>query len=737
MANTELGYSDHVRYTLQNGASSSIRLAQEPDGWRTDELEIVRHDKYHGVFTQFTNSLKFYNEARSYINQAFEVSGINTRLYLIKEVLVKSGDDVKWELDYLGIADFETWSDEKGYVSINFNSNDLETLIKSHESDVFELERKESIDGENIGLMTERDRKVFLSGRTMIDQSHSRALEPNKDTEWFIYRGTPKTSIVIQGHPRHSSVDVTEVNPDTTLDYPSNMFFVDDVASTEDIEIDISWDLEFSIVDAYTTGEIGVRVFLEEWEFDGSKYVRNSQELLTTATYLNTRYKTKGSVKKTGVSHKAGYMLILDASGSIYYGYAKAHIYKWDIRLTTKSWKDGTFHRFAFVNDVMSRLMQIITGKRRKFYSKLFGRSNEPRSNYNEYRYENPGKYGKIGLISGFWARQFDPLSDKYKSIQLSLKDAIESLQCVFNVGVAIETIGYEQRLRIEDLKYFYQNEVVIRLPHQVENLKRSTHSDLYFSATKLGYVKGGDYRDEVGLDEPNTQTSHVTPLRATTNKFEKLSSIRTDEYGLELLRRKPQVDFPEEDTGSDEDNWMLDLKETEGPNWTQVEWQDRLEQEPTGILSPDTYRSFLFTPLRMLFRHGWVVRAGMEQSANLRKFLRYINAKANKGLRTWFKGEDKEYGESDDIKVSELERPRFLPQEIEFTHPVNDELMRLIKGKTEIEVEGSIEAVPNVYFKIEFINDKGEKETGYLLQLKPNVTGKFKLLKANENLIF
>ena len=92
---------------------------------------------------------------------------------------------------------------------------------------------------------------------------------------------------------------------------------------------------------------------------------------------------------------------------------------------------------------------------------------------------------------------------------------------------------------------------------------------------------------------------------------------------------------------------------------------------------------------------------------------------------------------ESSDLKVSKLEKPRFLPEEVNFNYPVDSDLMDLILGTTEVVVNGSVEKIPNVYFKFEWTNENDELEHGYLLNLKPKVSGEFKFQKANDNLIF
>jgi len=140
-----------------------------------------------------------------------------------------------------------------------------------------------------------------------------------------------------------------------------------------------------------------------------------------------------------------------------------------------------------------------------------------------------------------------------------------------------------------------------------------------------------------------------------------------------------------------------------------------------------------IFTPLRILFRHGWVVRAGLE--VYLDKTIKYINSVANTTLSMQFIGED-EFQENTDIFVNQLERSRFLPEIIEFEHPVDEDLIDKVFGKTRIFENGSWEDVPNYYFKVEWINENGNIETGYLLSLKPKGVGKWRVQKANENII-
>jgi hypothetical protein len=134
-----------------------------------------------------------------------------------------------------------------------------------------------------------------------------------------------------------------------------------------------------------------------------------------------------------------------------------------------------------------------------------------------------------------------------------------------------------------------------------------------------------------------------------------------------------------------------------------------------------------------MLFRHAWNIVSGMEPYYN--KYIKYISSKQNTSLKMKFPNED-EYVENTDLVVGTLERSRYLPEEIEFEHPIDDDLIDEIFGTTSQLINGSYENVPNFYFKFEWINENEEVERGYLLNLKPKGNGKFTMLKANEQLI-
>lgn len=740
MSNVHSTNDNYVEFYLKSDFNFSLKLKQEPLGWNEDDIKLTRHKDYHGIVTEYTQDLIFYGEAIDYINNAYKVGGINTNLYLIKRRLDDSADEVKFIEEYSLLADYNTKKEENNGLKIKFNSNELEEIIKSHETDTFEIERLLSIDNKNLDALELF--KLQLTGRTTSGIGESK-LNTNfrtyilndgfgdKKYQWAdITKGvhvTPVTTLISEGSERHSSVDSIY---DT--DFASKMFFVDTIAEGQTVTLKINYDINFLIS---CDVNFNIKTFFTILEWNGASYDEVLVDELNSVDFASGNimnsvifngYKQYELNYNQGImlSHKADYNLT-DAFFSKTPNGPFALFDKQNMKIGfSEFYENSQSLSFTFLHDCVERLMYIMTGKKGLFKSNYFGRT--------ELGYPQDGEGGLIGLISGFWARAFDPASEKYKSLQISLKDIITSVQAVFNIGVTVENFNLEKRLRFEELSYFYRDRPIIKLPNQLSNVVRTVDKELFFSGAEFGFEQGGNYDNEVGLDEPNVRTETVTPIRKSKLKYRRVSKIRGDDTGLELIRRKPQLLFPQDDTAEDEHNWFLDLKRTIS-GYTQKIWSDRLQELPTGINSPEDFKGMLFTPLRMLLRHGLILRAGLEPYYD--KFIMYANSISNRNLSMLFIGETKQYKENSNILVNDLPRSKFEPEIIEGEHDIDDSLMKLIKGSTKVLINGQYEDVPNLYFPIEFINEKEEIERGYFLELERK-SGKFKFQKTNENLI-
>lgn len=751
MGEIRIGFSNHVEYYLKSDYAESF-LIDEPIGWSEDDFEIERHKDYHGIFTKISNNLKFIGNAMEYIESAYAIGGINANCSLSKRELTDYNGEIKWIEKYYALADFNTKEIEDGMLSVQFTSNNLAELIRSHEGDEFELERTDSIDDVVLDLIQLND--VEIKGRNIItlgEAEYLKGVYTNDNSG--VNSSTPFTKILSEGALRHEDIKVDNYDDDVHMTASNMIYIPTNDPNLLEAKVTINYDINFWMSNV---------IFW--WRFDLVKVRLNE----ITAVY--------NEVEVIPIEYRKDVNgnPILDVNGDLIAGRTEAYdgisgmaghfsytgkyettikwdegiLFRWKFggtnwTITFKNTDNRSFYKlsevsygepspklsFSFIHDVAQRLMYIITGKKDIFYSKYFGRK--------ELGYEEDGFAGLIGLISGFWVRDFKITDENYKSMTFSLKDLMESLRAEFNIGIGVESTLFNERLRFEDLKYFYQSEVVVKFPYPVSNVTSKVDSTLFFSGLHFGYTEGGDYENSNGLDEPNVETEWVTPIRKSENKYEKKSKIRADEYAMELTRRKPKNLYPLEDTGRDDHNWFLDLKRTIGLTFAQRTWNEtdipsRLVKEPTGIYDAISWHSYLFSPLQMLFRHAWVFRGGLEPY--LERKIKHTKSKANQNVTTKFVGKD-EYSESSDIPVTKLERSRFLPEKITFDHPVDDQLMTWLLGTTPKVINGHLEQIPNLYFKMEWIRD-GVVERGYFLKLKSKESGNFEFQKANENLI-
>lgn len=763
MGNIRTGHSNYVKFILSVEGYRPLEIV-EPENWAEDGFEFARHSDYHGIMTSFTNDLVFHGEAKDYIKSYYRSLGVNAKLNLIKQELFDVDGTIKFVTRYRALADFKTMNeDENGGLKLKFNSNDLAEILKSHENDKFGVERETSID--NLSLERFRKFSVRIDGRSLLLRGESDIKETTySDISWLalpidingfryvinnrynlplvrdgFFSITPITKIIGQGVPRHVSVDKplgNVVNVPTTTGNnltASNLFYVNSTDVNETVkDVRVEYDFQ-SVVALFDINRVdpnenlfaAVKIVRVLYDTDSADYSITEQRELDVfngvapaGSRITSDLNTSG-VETFTVQQHEGLMLSVQFHGAIDITISKALLRVNEVA----HFESSPNLAFAFYHDVWQRIIQILTGRNDAFYSKYFGRT--------ELGYAQDGEGGLIGLMSGFWARAFDPQSEKYKSLTTSHKDLLESSDAVFNVGLGIEVVGFQERVRVEPIDYFYRERTVIKFEIPVKE-KRKVIANDFFSGLEFGYRRGGDYEDEQGLDEPNTRTNYVTPIRVSEKKYTKLARYRSDEYGMERLRRKPQEKFPNEDTRGDQDIWLLDLKRATTPSeYEQKIWSDRLQELPTGVHSPETYKAMFFTPLRMMFRHAKNFMVGIEPYRD--RLITYANGVANVVLRTLFIGESKAYQENQDIDIADLDRTLLLPEEVTFKYPYSTDIIDAITGSTLDVVSGTEEMVPNYYFKCEFTNKYGELERGYIKNVKVRDEIEVTLVLSNE----
>lgn len=740
-------YFNRVRYTLQSTGFNSITIP-EPIGWKSDEKEFSRNKKYHGVFTKFSNNLKFIHSAAEFIDFIRSVKGIEAEIRMIRDEKHPSTD--KWVRTYDGYLDMSTYKKEEGKVSLKFNASGLEKALKNRESEKVEIERTETIDGEPIdelqtNILHLDGRRVFLKSVFDITNAENTA---TMSTETI---GNTRGQTV--GIPLHvlnkSHEEVQNVIPNTRIGdnnhaitangTTANMFFA---VSQRNRTLNIKFDLDFDCKITYDDINFyNFYVVLTIYKNGNNYNVKENNVLL----HFNNDSHGHNSTKSYYVSYDETIDILEGESVALQFHHSmdgkNFHSAHFDsncfnivcpLTIEENSYFEPSNTKVIMAHELAERLILINTNRNDAFYSEALGRT--------DIGYESDGVNSGAftGFAHGHWVRGFDKLPlpepetsstpevvNKYKAFTTSFKDFMQNQSVTWNLGMGIEKIGFKEIVRIEKLEHFYNNNVTIKLPNQVKKVKRSEANKNYYSSIEVGFSKGGEYEEAMGLDEYNAQSTFTTFISSLKQVYKIISKYRFDSYGVEFARRTPKTNNNTEDTRYDTNIFGFDVKRRFSDDYSLRKWQDDFAQQPTGVFSPETAFNLRMSPLNMLFRHGWKISAGLTKY--LTKYIRYSSSTANSALTTQLIGQN-EYTENGNVINSELERARFVPEWIEFEHVVDFNIMQQVEGTTVIAGK----KIYNFYGLVEFTNENNNIEKGYLFSLKPNGSGKWKLLKAN-----
>jgi hypothetical protein len=740
MGNINQAYFDRVRYTLYNKLQGSL-IITEPIGWSSDEKELTRHEKYHGIISRFSNSSKFIGDGKEFIQMVYDVEGINAEIRMKREE--KHPETDVWTLAYSGYLDLSTYEKENDQISIKFSSGGIEQMLKARESEKVEIDRTTTIDGKDISELeaikvSMEGRRIFLKTKYDFNESDNTVKLYNQTN------GQTRGSTIAvplrlknKSHENAQSPISSTLVGDNTWDRSGNgetsllFFAVSDKDRILNITINLKFKLKFLQFDDINFFRFWVRLATYS---AGSDYIfKENRVLFSDDSYGRLNGGTFSVKFEEKITLLAGESLGLvfdqnfdGKNGKSAHMETELSEIEGGLFIEEDSFYESTTSKAILPFELVDRLITIGTNKEKAFYSEFFGRT--------DLGYSNDGAGSLSAVAHGFWVREFDRLpipsespkvENLFKPLTTSFKDAIDSLDTIWNIGVGIESIGSREVVRIEDLKHFYNGNVTIRLGQPVKNLKRSVAAEYYYSGLEFGSEKGGDYDEAMGLDEYNTRASYTSIITRVKDTYTKIAKYRYDMYGAEFARRKPKELNDTEDTTYDNDVFLLDLKRAPNFYFEQRKWQDDFEKEPTGVFSPDTATNLRFSPVNCLLRHSWWFGAGFKKYPT--DYVRYGSSTANSQLSTKVKGKN-EYSENGNIINSELMKPKFFPEWIEFEHEVGFETMRQVEGKTIILGK----EVANFYGLVEFINEENEKEKGFLFNLKPNGKGKWKLLKSN-----
>lgn len=750
-------YYNNKRYTLR-GLIGNLEIS-EPINWNEDEKEFKRSEDVHGVFTNLSNNLQFYkgdennNGGYDYLKQTYDVYGINASVLLVKDEKI----DGEWSESYRGYLDYSTYSRESNKIEIKFNESGLYEKIKARQSEDLEINRTTTMDGTDLTNNPLTLNTVYYSGRDillsneLIQRKSERYLSiPSGDNSVILSYVNDKTALVF-AHSLGGNYEAIALplamsneisgNVQTVYDYNikedgnsyenandvSTMFYAN---ATQDKKLTIDFDINLALnVEKSTTIRLDLVKYKNGLVLDFDEYIN----LAKVENFIGSNSLIYKDTKQ--IDLYAGESLALAVHSAVSsIGFVVAIVNKCNVIIQDPTYFEATEGSFILPHELLDRILYIITNEKNTLKSNDLGRI--------DLNYKKDGDSAFTGLTSGFWIRGFgDSDSDGFKDLTTSFKDFMESFKTTRQLGYGIEKIGFDEKVVVEKIPYFYQSEVTIKIG-KPSRIKRTVASDYFYSSIDIGYEKpSGDslYDEAMGLDEYNVSSTYTTNISRVSNVLELKSKYRADSYGMEFARRKQKYLYPKEDTKYDQDVFLLDLEKSDdgGENFIQRKWEKDFVKPinfsifATGVYSAETATNLRLSPLNLLLRWGFWIKCGLEKYKDT--YIRYSSSEGNSKLTTQLLDSEHEYSENGNILVDNLDKSLFIPEYIEFEYPIDAKLLKTINSKS-VNVDG--DEIMNYYGLVEFTNEDGLLEYGFLMELKPNGNGEWKLLKANKKAV-
>ncbi len=706
----ELSRVNRVRYTLYGNPFVSLVIS-EPEGWNDDEKELIRSDKWFGIFTNLSSNLKYYGNAFVALKSAYDIYGIKASVRMEKEERNSNTDD--WQISYVGYLDFSTYSQEKNYISLKFNESQFFKNIESRLKEKYELDRITNIKNNgplepfvysNLNFIG-RDifRQTLFNNEPVVVRIQKTGNPIDADAMCFPmtlkYRSdpsffAPSVSIDSADNLDISTAKIT-VGFGNYIYNGGNVYYLraeKDKTINVDIKIKIRAKFNTPSNPASASFSIGHDIIRE----DGS----GDMVSIDTETLLevNSIFTGSSSIienvwKEFEVTLNQDFDLLEGDSMGLRLnagfglpGPVFANV--WNFELTEIIVKAEEIDIATATNcqvttyfEALERLFQIITGKN-TFQSNLLS---------NEWK--------DLLLTNGFKLRQFPD-----KPIITSLEELLDSLIAIDDIALIIEN----ETVRVEKKDYVYTGQVGIVLS-QVSNVKRKISEKLHFNSIEIGYDFNGEYEEAVGLDEYNIKNTYTTCIDTTESTYKSISKVRADGYGMSFAQKKEYENFPKEDTKYDKYNFMIDAIKVSNGVYAMRYWEEDFDNAPTGVFSPATAFNLRLSPFNCLLRKSKYLSTGLQKYPL--ELLQYSSTEGNSQLVTL-------YPERAVVLNEILSSPYFLPEEIDFDKKIN-----MMDFK---------QVVKYPYKLINFVNEFGEEESAYIISVKPNKEGKFKLIKVN-----
>lgn len=620
----------------------------DPLEWASGTLEMRRDLKAGGVFSTFQQeSLTFVGEAAAMLRSLFDAFEVNAKCTLIvywwknstrTYIEFPSRFDINFNFyEIVKVGKFHFG------VKIKAINSSVQTKLDSRMDIDININNTVSIGGESITMPPISKRLIYPA----IDINYTGELESADGAEYDLPH--------IAGVPTYTSVPTVLKNSDfiagklQTVPYLAKtaLHNIEPFYKNEQVahNLSIYYYIEFKVTNNYApsapwefkfiqTTSAGVDTVIASDEFGQEErfYIYNETEAVTLAVGDSLRF-----------------VVYADGINATYIGHC-SHCY---IEVTEAVQSAPiSFTEGVPVYDALERLAANILDTRYPIYSEYFGRTAMA---YNEgvyYATENQLRFAHIQ--SGLNQRGL-PIDDPDSPLSLNFIKLFDSLNAIYNIGYSLETISGAVRIRIEEYSHFFEDYEALDLSARLNkyDIQSSVMPELIPVEFKCGF-ESFEYLTVNGRSEPNTSNQR-TSIMNTATKWTNISPYRADTKGIyDNLANPISTDTGSSDTKGDDSIYIVKTQKI-GVIWF-PETDTNIEIKDNSSVFKDAQLNRLFTPSRMLKRHGNRLRAGLLKFPA--SYLTFQKSDKSSTLDT--EGEGYRIKENDNILVSTLAQPLY-----------------------------------------------------------------------------
>lgn len=630
------------RYTI-NPDSDNI-IVSEPINWDETIFEISRHDKWHGIFFDYSFPLQFADSdapngadnAYTFIKNAYDASGVDAEVYL--DIEIDCNDSGTFEYLYRGKLNMDTVEFSEGddcIASLTIEPVSILSLFKNRINQKVNLATTESFDGvaltsyDYLNFLMLLPAKVLLQQADLTSSTGGSAIEGSAFDELASgFSTTTKTGLFYAPFGFNPIAGIDEINTRATYATEILNSYADMVPLYE-----VQYDGTY-VVTVTMSANARLGILLDATETTcGYKHTFNYMsvevwlEVGGTALLLaNADIDNICSLTGEGDGEDIEYVVIsltafeevltvdmiagdeilmyvrIYGEGEYNQGLLVKDVY-WSTLLSASATMNidayvtppDTYCRVFMINEVFSRISEAITNGQLRALSNYYGRTNsEP--------YPAPSGNNGDGshrvLTTGLHIRQFPAAA-----LNMSFEECFDNCNAIDNIGFGIEPDAERQGnysvVRIEDMNYWYDPDTVLMQCDSVREIKRKVMNDKIFSRAKFGYAK---YENEEysGLDEFLTSREYRSTSKIVDNTIEFISQFIASGYAIEIGRNKQYDSVTQADWRYDKDTFIICVRAVP---YIGYEVEQGNIDAAEDMISPETVYNFAISPIRNALR--------------------------------------------------------------------------------------------------------------------------------------